>query len=137
MTKALAADDHVYPPRLSRSVILACATACGVMVGNLYFAQPLIALIGPDIGLGAAAGGLIVTLSMLGYAAGLLLIVPLADRLENRRLILTTIVFTVLALVALAAAPNAAAFLVAALGLGTCRLANRDVSTGNRRNSLR
>ena len=72
---------------LGRGAALACAVACGVMVANIYYAQPLIGLIAPDLGLSADFAGLIVTLTQLGYAAGLLLIVPLGDRLENRRLI--------------------------------------------------
>jgi predicted MFS family arabinose efflux permease len=88
------------------------------MVANLYYAQPLIALIAPSLRLGDGFGGLIVTLTQLGYACGLLLIVPLADLVENRRLILITLGFTAAALVALAIAPSAALFLIAAAVVG-------------------
>ena len=84
------------------------------MVANLYYAQPLIALIAPSLRLGEGFGGLIVTLTQLGYACGLLLIVPLADLVENRRLILITLGLTAAALVALAIAPSAGLFLIAA-----------------------
>ncbi|WBO21013.1 MFS transporter [Sphingomonas abietis] len=105
---------------ITPAVTIACAVACGVIVANLYYAQPLIALIAPELHLGANIGGLIVTLTMFGYAAGLLLIVPLADRIENRRLILATIAATALALAGLAAAPSAVAFLIAAMLVGFC-----------------
>ena len=88
------------------------------MVANLYYAQPLIALIAPSLHLGDGFGGLIVTLTQLGYASGLLLIVPLADRVENKRLILITLGLAAAALVALAVAPSAALFLIAAAGVG-------------------
>ena len=90
------------------------------MVANLYFAQPLIDLIAPDLGLGARLGGLIVTLTQLGYGAGLLLFVPLADRFENRRLILISVLATAIALVGVALSHDPASFLAASLVLGFC-----------------
>jgi len=108
------------PAGISPAVTFACAIACGVMVANLYYAQPLIGLIAPELHLSARLAGLIVTLTQLGYGGGLLLVVPLADRIENRRLILATLAMTALALVALAVAPSAATFLVAAMVVGFC-----------------
>lgn len=62
--------------------------ACGLMVANLYFAQAMIVEIGPDLGLTGWTAGLLVTLPQLGYGAGLFFIVSMADRFENKRLIL-------------------------------------------------
>jgi len=103
---------------ITPAITFACAVACGVMVANLYYAQPLIALIAPALRIGPGIAGSIVTLTMLGYAAGLLIVVPLADRIENRRLILATIAGTALALAILAAAPSAGAFLAASVLTG-------------------
>jgi predicted MFS family arabinose efflux permease len=103
---------------ISTALTVACAIACGAMVANLYYAQPLIALIAPALHLGEGLGGWIVTLTQLGYAAGLLLIVSLADRVENRRLILISVLCTAVALVALALAPSAALFLAASVLVG-------------------
>lgn len=64
------------------------AGACGLMVANLYYAQALIGEIAPGLGLTGGAAGLIVTLTQLGYGAGLFLVVSLADLVENKRLIL-------------------------------------------------
>ncbi len=116
----MTAQTYAYAPpdTLSPGVTIACAAACGAMVANLYYAQPLIALIAPSLHLRDGFGGLIVTLTQLGYASGLLLIVPLADRIENKRLILTTLCLAAAALVALAAAPSAALFLIAAAAVG-------------------
>lgn len=102
------------PPALSRAAAFACAVACGVMVANIYYAQPLIGLIAPDLGLGAGVAGLLVTLTQLGYGAGLLLVVPLADRLENRRLIVGLTVASAVATAAVGASASEASFLVAA-----------------------
>src|SRR2546425_11954874 len=64
------------------------AIAVGVIITNLFAPQTLVGLIGPSLGLTAAAGGFVAMVTLLGYAAGLFLLVPLADLVENRRLIL-------------------------------------------------
>jgi predicted MFS family arabinose efflux permease len=115
---ATTAPDQVRA--ISPGLTFACAVACGVLVANIYYAQPLIGLIAPDLRLSPGAAGLIVTLTQLGYAAGLLFVVPLADRLENRRLIVGTIVLTALALAATAATRSAAAFLALSAMVGLC-----------------
>ena len=94
------------------------ATACGLIVANIYYAQPLIGLIAPAIGLGPAASSLIVTLTQLGYCAGLVFLVPLGDLVENRRLTLLTLGGATLALGVAAFAPSAPWFLASALGIG-------------------
>ncbi|MEE4454003.1 MFS transporter [Novosphingobium resinovorum] len=63
------------------------ALACGLLAANLYYAQPLIAAIGADLKVADATLGLIVTVTQIGYCLGLLFVVPLADRLENRALV--------------------------------------------------
>ncbi len=94
------------------------ATACGLIVANIYYAQPLIGLIAPAIGLGPAGSSLIVTLTQLGYCAGLLLLVPLGDLVENRRLTLLTLGFATVALALAAVAPSVPWFLASALAIG-------------------
>jgi predicted MFS family arabinose efflux permease len=83
--------DFNQPPAIAalRWAPWLLAVACGVTVANLVYAQPLTGLIGEALGLPAQARGLIVTLPQAGYGLSLLLIVPLADLVENRRLVLT------------------------------------------------
>src|SRR5690242_16060380 len=71
---ASTAEDADGGRGLSPALTVACAATCGAMVANLYYAQPLIGLIAPELGLGGNVSGLIVTLTQLGYGAGLLLI---------------------------------------------------------------
>ena len=61
------------------------AVARGLIGANIYLAQPLIGPIAASLGLSTATGGLIPTMTRLGYGAGPLLIVPLGDLVENRR----------------------------------------------------
>lgn len=112
------AATEAAPAGISPAITFACALACGAMVANIYYAQPLIGLIAPELHMAPGAAGLIVTLTQFGYAVGLLFIVPLADRLENRRLILATLGLTAAALAMLAVAPSATLFLAASALVG-------------------
>ena len=94
------------------------AAAGAVIVGNLYYGQPLAGIIGPALGLSPAAAGLVVTLPQLGYGLGLLLIVPLGDLVENRRLILLLTGCAAIALFGAALSNTAGPFLAASLGIG-------------------
>ena len=103
---------------LSRPIILLMAVACGVIVANLYYAQTLIDVIGPEIGMSASVAGLITTLTQLGYGLGLFLIVPVADLFENRRIVLSSILVTVIGCLAIAASQGPTSFLVASILTG-------------------
>jgi predicted MFS family arabinose efflux permease len=90
------------------------AAACGMIVANNYYAQPLLPDLKDAFGVSSGVVGLCVTLNQLGYAAGLVLLVPLGDLLARRRLITTMLAVDAVALAAATAAPGAWA-LVAAL----------------------
>ncbi|MGK6314431.1 MFS transporter [Neorhizobium sp. DT-125] len=106
------------PSAMSAGMTFVMAAACGLVAANLYYAQPLAGPIAASIGLPAHATGLIVTLTQIGYGLGLLLIVPLGDLLENRRLILTMIGAVTLALVAAGLSTASVPFLAASLAIG-------------------
>jgi predicted MFS family arabinose efflux permease len=94
------------------------AAGCGLSAANLYYSQPLAGPIGAALGLSPAATGLIVTLTQIGYGLGLLLIVPLADIVENRRLLVATITLSCFGLLAAATSSNYVAFLASSLIIG-------------------
>lgn len=99
-------------------IITLLAVSCGVIVANLYYAQPLIGPISTDTHLPLASAGLIVTLTQIGYVAGLLFIVPLSDLIENRRLITATLVVVICALVLASLTHSGNLFLVTAMVIG-------------------
>lgn len=105
-------------PALPQALVLLFALCCGAIVANLYYAQPIIELIAPDVGLSAERASLIVSLTQIGYALGLLFLVPLADLLESRRLMLITTVAALLCLAAAAFATQPDLFLALALLIG-------------------
>ncbi|AJY38849.1 MFS transporter [Burkholderia humptydooensis] len=106
-------------PTLSRAVALLFALACGLAVANVYYSQPLLDTMAHEFGISPATIGLVVTVTQIGYGFGLLLIVPLGDLLNRRRLIVGQSLLSVLALVAVGVAPTSAILLIgmAAVGL--------------------
>ncbi len=103
-------------PGIGRGLTFLFAVAAGAAVGNLYWAQPLLDLVATDLRTSTASAGWLVTTTQLGYALGILLVVPLGDVTNRRRLVPAALVAAALALGLCAVAPSFG-FLVAALGL--------------------
>ncbi|MCR8720442.1 MFS transporter [Pseudomonas syringae] len=103
---------------MTPGLVMLFAFCCGAIVANIYYAQPIIELIAPDIGLSSTAASLIVSLTQIGYALGLFFLVPLGDLLENRRLMLVTTVVAVLSLLGAAFAEQPNLFLLVSLLVG-------------------
>jgi predicted MFS family arabinose efflux permease len=103
---------------LSVGLTLLLAVTAGISAANMYLAQPLIGLIGPSIGLQREAFGLVVTLTQIGYACGLLLLVPLGDFLESRKLMVVTLSLGAITLLLTSFARSPMLFLVACFIIG-------------------
>jgi predicted MFS family arabinose efflux permease len=112
------AETAPLDPRQLRRLTVVLAVACGLAVANIYYAQPLLGALARSFGVGEGSAALVVTLTQIGYAAGLLFVVPLGDLVENKVLVTRVLVGTAAALAAAAAAPSLAVFLVAALVVG-------------------
>ncbi|HVV07876.1 MFS transporter [Amycolatopsis sp.] len=104
--------------RSLRLVMIVLAFACGATVANLYYPQPLLDEISSAFSVSRGSAALVVTLTQLGYAAGLALLMPLGDLLENRKLSSRTLVFTALALVVAGLSPVFGVFLAASVLIG-------------------
>jgi predicted MFS family arabinose efflux permease len=113
------APDRVLTPGLTTLI----SAACGLTVANIYYAQPLIGLIAPALGLQAELAGLVMTLTQAGFGLGLLLLVPMADVFENRRLVALALVAASLGLFGIACAHSATMFLCASIIVGICAAA--------------
>ncbi|KLO60476.1 MFS transporter [Delftia tsuruhatensis] len=87
-------------PVLPQSTLLLMATACGLCAGANYFNQPLLHSIAIDLGISEARASLTVTMAQVSYALGLLLLVPLGDMLERRRLVLSLMLLAALGMLA-------------------------------------
>ncbi|MDG4827209.1 MFS transporter [Asanoa sp. WMMD1127] len=99
------------------------AVAAGVAVGNLYWAQPLLGLIAVDLHVAPATAGWLVTTTQLGYAAAVLLIVPLGDVRDRRRLLPLLSLCCAAALLLCAVAPTIGVLLVGTTLLGLTTVA--------------
>ena len=115
--------DSASPPALSRSVILLFAAACGLSVANIYYAQPLLDAMARDFAISPASIGIVLTVTQIGYALGLLFIVPLGDFLDRRRLIVLQSVASALALTVVGLAPTAAVLLSGMVAVGLLAVA--------------
>lgn len=93
-------------PGLSSRLILLFSVTAGASVGNLYWAQPLLALIAESFGMPTHEAGLVVTLTQVGYALGVFLIVPLGNVLNRQRLVPIEMASASLALIGCAVAPS-------------------------------
>jgi predicted MFS family arabinose efflux permease len=105
-------------PPLSRGLTLLFAVASGLAVANAYFAQPMLDTMADDLGLSRAQTGLIVAATQFGYGLGLILLVPLGDLLDRRRLVVVQSLLSVAALVAIAAAASGPGLLAAMAVMG-------------------
>jgi MFS family permease len=118
MTARMLAIGRTPANRLSPRLTMISALSCGAVVANIYYAQPLIGLISPALGMNAELAGLVVTLTQLGYGAGLLLLGSLADLVENRRLIVLALLGTAAGLVGVGLSGSAVTFLLASFTVG-------------------
>ena len=99
---------------MTKFLAILFAICSGLAIGNLYWAQPLLVQIMDGFGLPAANGGLLVTATQIGYAMGILFILPLGDFVRRKRMITLVMVLSVLALVSCAISPS---FIILSLSL--------------------
>lgn len=103
---------------MTRGLTFLFAMAGGAAVGNLYWAQPLLDFIAEDLHASTATAGWLVTATQIGYAAGILLLVPLGDVRDRRKLIPLMLLCSAVALLLCALAPSFGMLLIAVTLLG-------------------
>lgn len=107
------AQSHLNP---RRSVVFSLAAAAGLAVANIYYNQPVIGLMQRE--LGGSTVTYVPTVTQLGYAVGLVALVPLGDLLERKRLIVLQCLALSVALALVALAPTAGLLLAGSLLVG-------------------
>jgi predicted MFS family arabinose efflux permease len=113
------------PAGLSRGLVVLIAVATGAVVANLYYAQPVLHQVAISFHSGPGATSSIITATQVGYAAGLLLIVPLGDLHPRRALVTRMFCVAAVALVACALAPDLWLFAVASVAVGGASVAGQ------------
>ncbi|REH18162.1 putative MFS family arabinose efflux permease [Kutzneria buriramensis] len=94
------------------------AATCAVTSSNIYLIQPVLGQVAADLRIGEGAAGIMPTATQLGYAGGILLLVPLGDIRNRRPLILAMMAATTLALAAAALAPSMGWLAAAGFAIG-------------------
>jgi len=102
-------------PALQRGVLAMLATASGITVGNVYLCQPLLDQIAVGMGVHERTAGLVTVGAQIGYALGILFLLPLADVVSSRRLVRILLVLTTLFLLTAAFSPTAPVLIAASM----------------------
>ena len=112
---------------LAPSLTFLLAISAGLGVASIYYAQPMLGVLGPALGVSDRLIGLVPTLTQLGYAAGILLLAPLGDRFDRRTIILAKAAVLCAALMLAGAAPSITVLLVASLAIGLTATMAQDI----------
>jgi len=110
---------------LSRALVALIAVATGAVVANLYYAQPVLHQVARSFHSGPGPTSSIITATQIGYAAGLLLVVPLGDLHPRRALVTRLFWISAAALVACALAPSLWFFGLASVAVGGASVAGQ------------
>jgi len=111
----------------SPGIVLLLASGAGLAVASLYYSQPMLGLVAATTHASPAVAGLVPTLTQLGYALGILLLAPLGDRYDRRRLILAKAALLCAALLLAACAPGIITLLGASLSIGLTATLAQDI----------
>lgn len=103
---------------LSKGTLWLMAIGAGLVVANNYYNQPLLGMIAKEFGESEAATSRVAMFTQIGYAVGLLLIIPLADMFKRKRIILIDFIFIVLSLLIFAMSKSLLVMIVASFFIG-------------------
>ncbi|WP_024515187.1 MFS transporter [Bradyrhizobium sp. Tv2a-2] len=103
---------------LSTPILLTFAITCGISVANIYYAQPLLDALASSFAIPASTIGMVVTLTQVGYALGLVFLVPFGDIIDRRRLIVAQVAASAVALLAVGTARSPATLFIAMVVMG-------------------
>lgn len=112
---------------LSSALVFLLALGAGLAAASIYYSQPLLGVLGADLQTSAEAVGWVPTLTQLGYALGILLLAPLGDRYDRRRVIVVKAGLLGAALLLSSLAPTLGVLLVASLALGLVATLAQDI----------
>lgn len=107
---------------LPAHILWTLAIVAGISVANLYYNQPLLNVMRNELGVSEFKSNLIAMITQVGYALGLLFIVPLGDLFQRKKIILINFVLLIFSLIAIAVAPNIYIIWVASLITGICSM---------------
>ncbi|WP_294477687.1 MFS transporter [uncultured Bacteroides sp.] len=107
---------------LPASILWTLAIVAGISVANLYYNQPLLNMIRHELGVSEFKTNLIAMVTQIGYAIGLLFIVPLGDLYQRKKIILTNFILLIFSLLTIALAHDINVILAASFFTGVCSM---------------
>lgn len=105
---------------LSRELLLTMSIVAGVSVANLYYNQPLLNMIKEELNVSDFLSNMIAMVSQVGYATGLLFVIPLGDLFQRRNIIISNFSILVVSLMTIYLAPDIYILLAASFLTGVC-----------------
>lgn len=119
--------QNTNEPHLPGALVLLLASGAGLAVASLYYSQPILGVLAADMGATQREVGWLPTLTQLGYALGILLLAPLGDRYDRRRIILGKAIALIGALLLAATAPTIGMLMLASLAIGLSATMAQDI----------
>jgi len=127
MSSIPSSHAHPRPAGLPAPLVTLLAAGAGLAVACLYYSQPMLGVLGSELGSDGRAVGFVPTMTQLGYALGILLLAPLGDRYDRRRIIVVKAAALCAALLVAGAAPSAGLLLAASLAIGLAATMAQDI----------
>ena len=109
--------------KTSKALIFLLAIACGVIVANIYYSQTIISIISHTLNMSLKSSGFIVSITQLGYGIGLIFLAPLADKYENKSLILSLMTLSIVISIVITLTTSPSIVLITSLLLGVSAVA--------------
>lgn len=107
---------------IPRHIILLMSAMAGLTVANLYYVQPLLEMIRTDLGTSDSQANMIAVITQVGYALGLLFIVPTGDLFSRRRIIVVCMVIAALMTLTIGLTTSIHTIWAASLAMGACSI---------------
>lgn len=112
---------------LSNKIVFLLAAGAGLSVASIYYSQPMLGIIGTAFKTGVSDIGLVPMLTQIGYALGILLLAPLGDRFDRRRIILVKGLLLTLTLLLCGFASTWHLLLLSSLAIGLLATVAQDI----------
>ncbi len=117
MSKHLHLKDNEGVPT---SLLLTMACMAAVSVANIYYCQPLLSLMGNDLGIDEWRASLIAMITQVGYACGLFFIIPSGDKFDRKKIVSYSFTILAMALLCIALSDNFHTVMAASFAVGAC-----------------
>ncbi|NMP27953.1 MFS transporter [Rahnella sp. SAP-1] len=115
------------PAALPAKMVFTLAAGAGLSVASIYYSQPMLGIMGSGVNASLSQTGMVPTLTQIGYALGILFLVPLGDRFDRRNIILFKSLLLTLALLLCGFAPGIHSLLIISLLIGAAATLAQDI----------